>query len=172
LRRNVELKARDPEPARSLTVSLGMGAEDRGWLHQVDTYFRVASGRLKLREQDEAAELIYYERADESIARESRYRIAEVTDAQGIKAALAAALGVMVVVDKSRRLLLWRNVRIHFDEVEGLGNFIELEAVAEPESDLTNEHENVRLLGEALGITSGRVLAVGYSDELLRVGAQ
>jgi hypothetical protein len=44
--RNIELKARDPDPARSLQSSLGLGAEDRGWLQQLDTYFRVAQGRL------------------------------------------------------------------------------------------------------------------------------
>lgn len=55
--RNVELKARDPEPARSLEISLALGTEDRGWLQQLDTYFRVLRGRLKLREQDGAAGL-------------------------------------------------------------------------------------------------------------------
>lgn len=49
--RNIELKARDPDPARSLQLSLSLGAKDQGWLQQLDTYFRVAHGRLKLREQ-------------------------------------------------------------------------------------------------------------------------
>jgi hypothetical protein len=69
--RNIELKARDPDPARSLRVSVELGAEDRGWLRQLDTYFRVAHGRLKLHEHDMRAELIYYERSDEAIEGES-----------------------------------------------------------------------------------------------------
>ena len=50
-RRNVELKATDPDPARSLAIVRELGAEDRGVLHQRDTYFRVPEGRLKLREE-------------------------------------------------------------------------------------------------------------------------
>src|SRR3712207_5002758 len=49
-RRNVELKATDPDPQRSLAVCLELGAEDRGVIVQRDTYFRVPTGRLKLRE--------------------------------------------------------------------------------------------------------------------------
>ncbi len=169
--RNVELKARDPDPAGSLQASLELGAADQGWLQQLDTYFRVPKGRLKLREQDGAAELIHYERSDEAIARESQYRIVPIDDPQGLKDALGAALGILVAVEKARRLLIWRNVRIHLDEVPGLGSFIELEAVAEPDSDLTREYENVAELREALGITDERILAAGYSDELLRAGA-
>jgi predicted adenylyl cyclase CyaB len=168
--RNVELKARDADPARSLQASLDLGAEDHGWLQQLDTYFKVPRGRLKLREQDGAAELIFYERSDEAIERESQYQIVPVHDADGLKDALAAALGILVAVEKSRRLLLWQNVRIHLDEVPGLGSFIELEAVAAPDSDLSGEYRNVAELREALDITNGQILAAGYSDELLRVG--
>lgn len=167
--RNVELKARDPDPARSLRASVQAGAVDQGWLQQLDTYFRVNHGRLKLREQDDSAELIYYERSDESIERESSYRIVPVVDPEALKNALAAALGVLVAVEKSRRLLLWRNVRIHLDEVPGLGSFIELEAVADPDSDLSGEYRLIVALRETLGITDDRVLAESYSDELLRV---
>jgi adenylate cyclase, class 2 len=165
--RNIELKARDPDPARSLRVSLDLGASDQGWLEQLDTYFRVSHGRLKLREQDGAAELIQYQRADDAIERLSSYRIIPIQDPDLLKDALAAALGILVCVEKSRHLLLWRNVRIHLDKVPGLGSFIELEAVAEPDSDLTREYENVAELREALGITEERILAIGYSDALL-----
>lgn len=170
--RNIELKARDPDPPRSLAVSLELGAEDCGWLDQLDTYFRVAQGRLKLREQDGAAELIHYERSDEAIERESNYRIVQVQDPEGLKDILAVALGVVVSVEKSRRLLLWRSVRIHLDEVPGLGSFIELEAVAEPDSDLSGEYRNITELRGALGISDERILATGYSDELVRLGTR
>jgi adenylate cyclase class 2 len=169
--RNVELKARDLDPARSLRASLDLGAADHGWLQQLDTYFKVSNGRLKLREQDDAAELIYYERSDDAIERVSTYRIVPVEDAEGLKDALGAALGVLVAVAKSRHLLIWRNVRIHLDDVPGLGSFIELEAVAEPDSDLSGEYRNVTKLRQTLAITDEQILAVGYSDELLRIGA-
>src|SRR3954468_19880508 len=107
-RRNVELKARDPEPERSLERARALGAEDRGELRQRDTYFAAPRGRLKLREEEPGgAQLIAYERPDAAEARESRYRIAPVPDGQALRDALGAALGVTVVVDKRRRLLLW-----------------------------------------------------------------
>jgi predicted adenylyl cyclase CyaB len=169
--RNIELKARDPDPAGSLRASLDLGAEDHGWLQQLDTYFKVVSGRLKMREQEGTTQLIYYERSDEAIERVSSYRIVPVENADGLKDALGAALGVLVAVEKSRHLLLWRNVRIHLDEVPGLGSFIELEAVAEPDSDLTREYRNVTQLRQTLDIKDELILAAGYSDELMRVGA-
>lgn len=102
--RNIELKARDPDPAGSLQASLDLGAEDHGWLQQLDAYFNVLRGRQKLREQDDAAELIYYERSDEAIERESNYRIVPVEDPDGLEDALGSALGILVAVEKSRRL--------------------------------------------------------------------
>lgn len=166
-RRNIELKARDPDPARSLQAALQMGASDEGWLQQTDTYFRVPQGRLKLREDGPVAQLISYERANERAARESRYRLVDVSDPAGLKDALSDALGVLVVVEKSRRLLLWQGVRIHLDEVRGLGSFIELEAVADPASDLSAEHHRAGQLQDALAITPDRIVAFSYSDELL-----
>ena len=71
-RRNVELKATDPDPERSLATVRDLGAEERGTLVQRDTYFRVADGRLKLREETPGgAALIQYARADRPEARES-----------------------------------------------------------------------------------------------------
>jgi adenylate cyclase class IV len=167
-RRNIELKARDPDPDCSLQVSLEIGASDEGWLYQTDTYFRVSQGRLKLREEGPVAQLISYERVNETAARESRYRLVNVSDPAGLKDALSDALGVLVVVEKSRRLLLWQGVRIHLDEVRGLGSFIEIEVVADPASDLSAEHHRAGQLQDALAITPDRIVAFSYSDELLR----
>jgi homotetrameric cytidine deaminase len=167
-RRNVELKARDPEPERSLERARALGAEDRGELRQRDTYFAAARGRLKLREQEPGgAELIAYERADAARARqESRYRIAPVADPDALREALDAALGTVVVVDKRRRLLEWRGVRIHLDRVERLGDFVELEGVADAESDLAREAELVAQLRADLGIEDDAIEATGYADLL------
>jgi homotetrameric cytidine deaminase len=169
-RRNVELKALDPDPARSLAVCRELGAEDRGVLRQRDTYFRTRRGRLKLREEEPGgATLIQYDRPDAAQARESRYRLSPVPDPEELRASLDAALGTLVVVDKQRHLLLWDGVRIHLDTVDGLGSFVELEGVAAPESDLAGEHEKVAHLQAALGIEE--VLTDSYSDRLLGADA-
>jgi homotetrameric cytidine deaminase len=164
-RRNVEIKARDADPGRTLERALGLGAADEGVLTQRDTYFGGARGRLKLREEDGGAYLIAYVRPDADEARTSAYRLADVADPAALREALDAALGTRVVVDKRRHLLLWEGVRIHLDEVEGLGAFVELEGVAPPESDLTREHELVARLRDELAL--GEPVAVSYSDLLL-----
>src|SRR3712207_279658 len=170
-RRNVELKARDPDPARTLAAALAHGAEDHGVLNQRVTYFNAGEGRLKLREEDERATLIAYERADEAVARLSAYHLVDVPDPAALRTALDDALGITVVVAKQRRLLLWRDVRIHLDEVEGLGSWVELEAVAPPDSDLADEHAKVAELRQVLDIHDGRIASRGYAAMVLEAGA-
>jgi adenylate cyclase class IV len=166
-RRNVELKAHDPDPRISLAICLELGAADQGVLWQRDTYFAVAHGRLKLREQDPgAAQLIQYFRDDQPQERLSSYRIVEATDPEGLRSALDASLGVEVAVVKHRRLFLWQTVRIHLDTVDGLGNFVELEAVAPPGSDLEDQYELVAELRARLGITDDRLCDRGYAQML------
>jgi homotetrameric cytidine deaminase len=167
-RRNIELKASDPDPERSLAVVLGLGARDRGMMHQRDTYFRVTSGRLKLREeQPGGAMLVQYDRVDGDEARESRYRLVPVEDPRQMLAVLEASLGTLAVVEKDRRLLLWQNVRIHLDRVKDLGNFLELEGVATADSDLADELDRVTRLTEALAIPPERILRNSYSDQVV-----
>jgi homotetrameric cytidine deaminase len=173
--RNVELKARDPDPARTLERALALGADDRGEIRQRDTYFSGARGRLKLREQETGGsplwdELIEYSRPDSTDARTSTYRRVPVADVAPLREALDAAYGTLGTVTKRRRLLLWEGVRIHLDEVEGLGSFVELEAVAEAGSDLSGEHVKVERLREELGIEDEHLVATSYSDLVLGEG--
>ena len=171
-RRNIELKARDTDRHGSAETCDLLGAEDQGVLVQRDTYFHVAHGRLKIREEDGSTpHLIAYERPDLSGERESRYRIVELEDADGLKTALTSALGLKVVVAKRRHLFLWEeNTRIHLDSVEGLGDFIEFEAVAPANSDLTHEEDQARRLREAFGIDDADVIGGSYCDLMLEGG--
>ena len=171
--RNVELKAHDHDPARTLERALAAGAEDRGVLRQRDTYFVVAHGRLKLREEvPGGATLIGYERPDAASERVSDYRLVPIAEPAALLAALSAANGVSTQVDKRRRLLIWeQTVRIHLDEVSGLGEFLELEAVAAPGSDLTRERGQVARLRELLAIADDALLDGSYADLLARAGA-
>jgi adenylate cyclase class 2 len=163
--RNVELKAHDPAPANTLEACRQLGAVDCGRLWQRDTYFNTTQGRLKLREQRPGrCQLIHYHRADQTEGRESRYQILAVTEAGLIRDFLTDSLGVRVTVTKRRRLFLWRSVRIHLDDVEGLGCFIEFEALAPPDSDLSAEHGLIAELRARLGISQPNLVAQSYSD--------
>jgi homotetrameric cytidine deaminase len=166
---NVEIKARDADPEATVARCQALGAADHGVLSQRDTYFAGRHGRLKLREQDGAdAELIAYRRPDTTQAEESAFVRAPVGDAGALHEALGAALGQTVVVVKRRRLFLWEHVRIHLDDVEGLGTFIELEAMVGPGLNAPEEAaEKVARLRSELAIGDDALVAVGYSDLLL-----
>jgi predicted adenylyl cyclase CyaB len=161
----VELKAIDPDRERSLAACEALGAEAHGVLIQRDTYFHAPHGRLKLREEEGAApHLIAYERPDRAGQRESRYRIVQVSHVDELKVALSSALGVKVVVEKKRSLFLWQAVRIHLDQVGGLGNFIEFEAVASDGSDLSREEAHVATMRQAFAIDDANVIGGSYCD--------
>jgi adenylate cyclase, class 2 len=165
--RNLEVKAVDLDPRATLDAALGLGAEDQGVTHQRDIYFHAVVGRLKLREAPpRPAELIAYARAELTGPKVSLYRVVAVADHIALVDALTDALGVRCVVEKARRLLLWRNVRIHLDRVAGLGDFVELEAVATSPGGLEVERDRVEELRAVLGIADERLVAQGYADLL------
>jgi predicted adenylyl cyclase CyaB len=161
----------DPAPERTLEAALRLpGVEDAGTLHQRDTYFHAVQGRLKLREAPPAmAELISYRRADRDGPKVSNYHLVPVVDPDSTAAALADALGIRTVVEKARRLLLWRNVRIHLDTVAGLGTFVELEAVSDAPGGLYQEEAKIAELRAALNIADDLLVASGYADLLERM---
>jgi predicted adenylyl cyclase CyaB len=168
----VELKAIDPDRERSLAVCETLGATAHGVLIQRDTYFHAPHGRLKLREEEGAPpHLIAYKRHDQAGQRESRYRIVHVDQVAELRAALSSALGIKVVVAKKRSLFLWNEVRIHLDEVEDLGDFIEFEAVAGDTPDLSREKAHVATMRQAFAIDDPHVIADSYGDLACRNSA-
>jgi len=117
-------------------IAAAVATKRLGRQHQIDTYFHCLHGRLKLRQIDGLrAELIAYARADAEGPKPSDYRLAPIAHPETLKTALTAALGVRAVVEKQREIFLHHNVRIHLDDVAGLGRFIEFEAVLKSASD-------------------------------------
>jgi homotetrameric cytidine deaminase len=162
---NIELKARDIDPEATLARCQALGAEDHGFLKQRDTYFTARGGRLKLREQgDGEHELIAYRRPDEAGASESTFVRAPVGAPGELAEALDAALGTVDVVLKGRRLLVWEGVRIHLDDVVGLGSFIEFEAVLPDAGSADEARAKLERLKSELSITDEMLVPTGYLD--------
>ena len=162
--KNIEFKARcaDLQAVRNSLKELGVPLARR--VRQVDTYFKVPSGRLKLREIDSGeAQLVQYDRPDESAARACEYTVVPVKDAAGLKQALSLALGVRVVVDKVRELYLWDHTRVHLDTVEDLGTFLELETVVTDQT-LEDARSECQRIKEALMIRAEDILPGSYAD--------
>jgi predicted adenylyl cyclase CyaB len=167
LSRNLELKARCAklEVCRQALSRLDIR------LHEVelqtDTYFQISSGRLKLREiEGSRASLIWYERPDSEQARISQYHLTPIADLDSINTLLAAALGVRGRVSKRREIYLWHNVRIHLDEVAGLGSFVELEAVLGPGDQEGTAHERLEHLTRMLKLERSGYRGKSYADLL------
>lgn len=168
LHRNIELKARLASPAEARRAAEAVATSRLGEERQTDTYFHCTRGRLKLREREgRTAQLVWYVRPDAGEARGSDYRLTNVVDAVALRQSLSDALGVLVVVEKRREVYLYENVRIHLDEVTGLGPFVEFEAVLSPgRSDDEGRAQLAYLCGQfALGEET--FVPVSYSDLLL-----
>lgn len=166
-RRNIEIKARLHSLDASRRVCEEI-AKFAGREEQVDTYFRCAHGRLKLRQRGALpAQLVSYARADSTLPRPSDYWLVQIAEPATLIAALAAALGVLVVVRKHRDVFLYQNVRIHLDHVEELGEFVEFEAVLAPGDDENVAAKLISDLAARLGVTAADRVESSYSDLLL-----
>jgi adenylate cyclase class 2 len=136
--------------------------------HQIDTYFNVPHGRLKLREGRIENALIHYERRDEAGAKASQVQLYNHTPDPALKEALTRALGVKVVVDKRRRIYFIANVKFHFDTVAGLGTFVEVEAIdVDGRHDAESLHEQCRHYAAWLSVPAEDYEARSYSDLVL-----
>jgi adenylate cyclase class IV len=183
---NFEFKARLHDAERVRNVMRQRRAEAASVMLQTDTYFRAPQGRLKLREiafepitnnEPSRAELIFYRRENEARVKRSDYLIAPTTEPRRMCEVLAAAFGTRVVVAKRRELYLlgYRNkphepdaphIRVHLDQVEHLGNFVEVEAVVGEgiAAELAQSEAQALLL--QLGVAEKDLIHGSYSDLL------
>ena len=165
---NFEFKARalNLEELEELLLKQNpcFAGEDR----QIDTYFNVAHGRLKLREGIIENALIHYERSNTADAKQSNVILYQHQPDGSLKQALTAALGIKTVVDKKRRIYFIANIKFHFDVVKDLGTFVEVEAIDENGS-LGVEYlkEQCAAYISLFGIRTEDFVAESYSDLLL-----
>jgi len=168
MNRNVEVKARVEDLAAVRERAEKLADEGPIIVKQEDTFFVCARGRLKLRQLPNSAEgeLIYYERPDAAEPKESRYVVHRTSDPRGVHGLLSVALGERGVVRKRRTLYFVGSTRVHLDEVEGLGDFIELEVVLEPEQDAADGVATAQKLMRQLGVGPTELIDKAYIDLL------
>ncbi len=164
---NIEIKARYDDFARARSVVARLGGRLVQKVKQRDVYFHVPRGRMKWRTgETPGGELIFYERPDATRPRSSRYQIYLSSAPEQLEPMLRAALGVRVVVEKTREVYLIDNVRVHLDVVQGLGTFVEFEAVMSPERDAEAEREKLENWMQEFGIAPAQLVAQSYADLL------
>ena len=166
----IEFKARCSDLSRIREIIKAKDPRVVGTDHQVDTYFNVPRGRLKLREGNVENSLVYYERENQAGPKRSNVTLAHVQPGSNLREVLAAALGVKVAVDKQREIYFVGNVKIHLDEVKDLGTFVEIEAIGTAENVAQLRDQAESFLRE-LGIADADLIAVSYSDLLMPAAA-
>ena len=162
---NIEIKARVKDFSSLKVRAESLSDTPLQVIPQEDTFFNVPKGRLKLRElAPDLAQLVWYARANDSGPKRSDYQIHETRAPESLKSILALALGVRGVVRKTRYLYLVGQTRIHLDDVEGLGYFMELEVVIQPGQSDAEGQIIAEDLMKKLGIDSADLLDSAYMD--------
>jgi predicted adenylyl cyclase CyaB len=164
---NIEIKARVRDMAALRRRAEAVSDTPVQVIPQEDTFFHVPKGRLKLRLlKPDYAQLVYYERPDQDGPKRSNYHIYATHDPEGLITALGLALGIRGVVRKTRYLYLAGQTRIHLDDVEGLGQFMELEVVLREDQSDAEGQSIAEDLMIRLGICKEDLLEGAYMDLL------
>ncbi len=171
----MELKVRYADLERAARIVESMGGDYVDTLLQLDTYFRSAHGRLKLREisyhnsRETESQLIWYQRSDQAEIRASDYLVTPIPEPASVKEALQRSLGVQIEVRKDRELYLWENVRVQLDRVEHAGRFIEFEAVLHPGEAESVGRQRLETLCDHLQIPPADFVSQSYADLVSQV---
>ncbi len=165
--RNVEIKARVPRPGRLLDAVLDIADRGPTVFAQDDTFFACPNGRLKLRMFSPGeGQLIFYRRDDRTGPKLSEYVIASTTEPEALRGTLTLAYGAVGRVRKTRTLCLVGATRIHLDDVEDLGHFVELEVVLTPEQTIDEGQAIAEDLMRRLSIEPAQLVTCAYVDLL------
>jgi len=164
---NIEIKARCHNQDKIRKILKSENADFKGIDHQIDTYFNINKGRLKLREGNIENHLIHYNRDNKSGPKQSDVTLLNYDKESSLKDILVNSLGILVVVDKEREIYFIDNVKFHLDKVKNLGNFVEIEAIDNKnigkEKLLKQCNEYMKLFS----IDKKDLIAESYSDMLL-----
>jgi predicted adenylyl cyclase CyaB len=164
---NIEIKARCSDPNRVRSILQQHQTDFKGIDNQTDTYFNVPNGRLKLRCGNIENALIFYNRPDERGPKKAEVSLFPCPAGGNLREILSNALGVLTTVAKKREIYFIDNVKFHIDQVEGLGCFVEIEAIDAagelPEDMLRQQCESFM---ELFGIQREDLIDCSYSDML------
>jgi adenylate cyclase class 2 len=166
--KNLEAKFRLSNHAEAESRASAIGYTRRAVLHQRDTFFRVANGKLKMREENGSSVLIFYHRGESGPLMLSNYEIVKVADPPRTLRILATALGPIAVVEKVRILMMRDNLRLHLDQVARLGDYGEIEAVIADGNDPERSRSAVNEILAALKVEEGDLLDVSYFEMLAK----
>jgi adenylate cyclase class IV len=160
---NIDYKCelRDPELVRAILRK--RGAMLVGDAQHDDTYYRVPDGRLKRRAaRGEPVEWIVYHRSDRALPRISRFTI--YSEDQLYERYGRRSLPEWVRFTKRREVWLLDGVRVHVDHIDGLGWFLEIDALVSTSRNVARCHEIIAKVRKDLAPALGGGIATSYAD--------
>ena len=164
---NFEFKARLRNESQVRAALKRLRARYVGTDRQVDTYFNVEAGRLKIREGKIENALIFYHRTNSAKARRSSVELMLLPRRNPLRLILGEAIKPKVVVDKRREIYFVGNVKIHLDNVRRLGKFVEVEAITRTGS-MRRARTQALKFQKLFGVAAGDIVPLSYSDMILR----
>lgn len=165
---NVEIKAKSNKHSEIRRILKSKNAEYKGTDHQIDTYFNVANGRLKLREGTIENNLIHYIRENKKGPKQSKITLFKSKPKSTLKEILTNANGILTIIDKQREIYFIENVKFHIDTVKNLGTFIEIEAIDDHQGiGKTKLLEQCNSYLKLFKITDKQLISASYSDLIL-----
>jgi len=164
---NIEIKAKVRDFGKLRSLAEKLSNEPVEVITQEDIFFNVPQGRLKLRLLAPGhGQLIYYTRPDQEGPKRSDYQIVGTNDPENLMKVLELAYGIRGVVKKTRYLYLAGQTRIHLDDVEGLGQFMELEFMMRDGQTDADGEKMTDYLMTSLGVENGDLIEGAYMDLL------
>lgn len=170
-RTNFEFKARSNNLVSLENKLLTLSPKFIGEDHQIDTYFNVEKGRLKLREGNIENALIYYERKNVADSKQSNVLLYQFQPDVSLKEILTKVQGIKVIVNKRRKIYFIENVKFHFDNVEALGTYVEVEAINTENSGIEKLKEQCKYYADFFEIKDSDYESQSYSDLILKAAA-
>lgn len=167
--KNFEFKAKVTNLEYYEDLLLKLSPINVGTDHQIDTYFNATKGRLKLREiVGKENKLIDYNRENLQGSKKSDILLYKHQPNDSLKEILSNQLGIKVIIDKKRKIYEIDNVKFHFDTVENLGTYIEVEAVDDNEIFTLKElKKQCDFYYNYFQVQQEQVEKLSYSDLLL-----
>lgn len=167
---NIEWKAKTKDLAAAETKLQMLSPVYQGEDLQTDTYFETKMGRLKIREGNIENALIWYERENIAGSKTSKILLYNYQPEVVLREILTITNGIKIEVKKKRRIYFIENVKFHFDEVDFLGTFIEVEAInSSGSANLEKLQKQCIYYANLLGVTEDDYVKNSYSDMLLNL---
>lgn len=170
--RNIEIKAQIDGPEaflRRVEIARQLTGTDGEIIKQHDVFFNAERGRLKLRYlETKKSELIQYFRPDVGGPKLSTYHKLDLDEPKLLETILAESIGIKGEVKKHRHLFLHGQTRVHLDDVEGLGHFLEFEVVLKPEQSVDEGTTIANEMMKKFEIEEKDLIQGAYMDKLLK----